>query len=329
MKERVLITGASGFVGFHLINEALKNNLEVYAAVRKSSDIRHLKELNIKYTYLDYNDVQSLVRELEAKQYTYILHAAGLTAAKTQQDYNLVNATYTYNLALAVTTAKIKLKKFVFLSSLAALGPSLHIGQSITENTEASPVTAYGKSKLLAEQGLKPLTSLPLITLRPTAVYGPRDKDIYIILKKFSQGIEPYIGKMEQQLSFVYVKDLASVAVHALFSNITHKTYNISDGNAYNRHELADFTKLILNKKTVKIHLPLFVVKAIAGILEYLYANSKTTPALNVEKLGELTAPNWVCSIEAAKTDLDYHPRYNLHLGLIETLQWYKQQGLM
>jgi nucleoside-diphosphate-sugar epimerase len=322
--ERVLITGASGFVGFHLINEALKNNLEVYAAVRKSSDIRHLKDLGIQFTYLDYNDVQSLVNELEDKQYTYIIHAAGTTAAKTEADYNLVNATYTYNMALAVTKANIPLKKFVFLSSLAGLGPLPDSNSTIRDDSFPNPVTAYGKSKILAEDLLKPLTSLPLITIRPTAVYGPRDKDIFIILKKFSQGLEPYIGKIDQQLSFVYVKDLAKIAVQALYSNVSHQTYNISDGKAYNRYALADYSKQILGKKTFKIHLPLFIVKALAGFLEKAYANSKATPALNIEKLNELTAANWVCDIEQAKTDLNYQPEYDLQAGLKESFDWYK-----
>ena len=116
--DRVLITGASGFVGFHLIEQALKSNLQVYAAVRKSSDISHLKHLDIQFTYPNFNDVDALVKELEDKQYKYIIHAAGLTKAKSQQDYDFVNATYTYNLAQAAVKANIALSKFVFLSKL-------------------------------------------------------------------------------------------------------------------------------------------------------------------------------------------------------------------
>src|SRR6201985_3167243 len=133
MKQRVLITGASGFVGYHLITEALKNNLEVFAAVRKTSKIDHLKEFDIQYTYPDFDSVAGLKKELEEKQYHYIIHAAGVTAAKTRQDYDRVNAEYTYNLALAASQANIGLKKFVFLSSLAALGP-LPTTEGIIEN---------------------------------------------------------------------------------------------------------------------------------------------------------------------------------------------------
>jgi UDP-glucose 4-epimerase len=325
--ERVLITGASGFVGYHLINEALKNNLEVFIAIRKSSNIEHLKHFRIQYTYPDFDNVDALVKELEENQYTYIIHAAGVTAAKTQQDYNHINAGYTYNLALAATKANISLKKFVFLSSLAALGPLQNIGGIIQDDTVANPVTAYGRSKLLAEEQLAQLTSLPLITLRPTAVYGPWDKNIFIILKKFSQGIEPYIGKVPQQLSFIYVTDLAKITLQALKVDITHKTYNISDGKAYDRYALAGYSKQVLNKKTIRFHLPILVVKALAGILEKVYANSKATPALNIEKLNELTAINWICDIERTKTDLGFIPEYDLYAGLKESFAWYKANG--
>jgi len=327
MKERVLITGASGFVGYHLIEHALKNNLEVYAAVRKSSKVDHLKHFPIQYVYPDFNNADSLIKELEDKQYTYIIHAAGVTAAKAQKDYDRVNADYSFNLASAAAQANIKLKKFVFLSSLAAVGPLNDIEEIITENTIPNPVTAYGRSKLLAEQKLNTLTSLPLITLRPTAVYGPRDTGIYIILKQFSKGFEPYIGKIDQHLSFIYVSDLAKITVQALFSPIVHKTYNLSDGKVYDRYALAKFSKEVLNKKTIRLHLPLLLIKALAGFLERLYARSNKTPALNIEKLNELNAVNWICDIKIVTQDLNYLPEYDLKKGLTDTFAWYKKHN--
>jgi len=120
MKERVLITGASGFVGYHLIDEALKNNLSVYAAVRKTSDINHLKDFDIQYTYPDFDDLQALESELKENRYDYIIHAAGVTKARSQQEYDHINATYTHNLASAVMASGIKLKKFVAMTWSAA-----------------------------------------------------------------------------------------------------------------------------------------------------------------------------------------------------------------
>lgn len=323
-KKRVLITGASGFVGFHLIEAAVIAGLEVYAAIRPSSDKTHLKGLHIQYIHLDYTSVPALKQELEEKQYHYIVHAAGITKAKTKAEYDLVNATYTRNLAIAASTADIPLEKFVFLSSLAAVGPLDDLSQEIKDNTDPHPVTNYGASKLLAEQYLAEFKQLPLITIRPTAVYGPREKDLFILFKSINSGLEPHIGRFKQQLSFVYVKDLVDVVIAALSSNAVQKEYNISDGHAYDRYALANFTKQTLHKRTFKFHLPVAIVSLMAIVMDFLYKNRKDTPALNPEKMAELTAINWACNIDAAKIDLSYAPQFNLEKGITQTIKWYK-----
>ncbi len=324
MSEKVLITGASGFVGYHLIEAALKAGFEVYAAVRKSSDVSHLKEFNLHYVDLDYGSVDALKAHLEAGEYQYIIHAAGITKAKDLAAYNKVNADYSRNLAIAASKANIDLKKFVFVSSLAALGPLLDLSGEIRDDTAGSPVTSYGASKLLAEEYLKNIPDLPLIIVRPTAVYGPREKDIFILFKSISRGLEPHIGNFKQQLSFIYVKDLARVIIQALLSNVTGKQYNVSDGRIYDRYVLASLTKKAMNKKTLKFHLPIGIVAAMAAFMELIYKNSTATPTLNKEKMAELTAINWACNIEQAKQDLGYDPQFDLEKGLLETVSWYK-----
>ena len=324
MKERVLITGASGFVGYHLIEAAIAAGLEVHGAIRGSSDISHLSDLDIKYINPDYNDIAQIQKLLQEGQYQYIIHAAGVTRAKNEAEYNKINATYTLNLAKAALNAGIPLKKFVFISSLAAIGPTFYEDKNpITELSEAKPVTNYGRSKLLAEKYLSELDKLPLVVLRPTAVYGPRDKDIFIMFKTLKNGLEPYIGHKGQHLSFIYAKDLAEVAVNALQNPQKHVVYNISDGNYYERYELANLTKKILGKKTLKFSVPLGLVRALSGILE-LTASKGKTPVLNNEKLAELTAENWNCSIEKLKNDMGFVPVYDLEKGVEETLRWYK-----
>ena len=230
MKERVLITGASGFVGYHLVEEALKNNLEVYAAVRKTSNIDHLLKIGVNFVFSDFNDISSLEKEIKTNRYDYIIHAAGVTKARSNQEYEYINAGLTYNIAAAVSQSDNKLKKFVLISSLAALGPLHTLEGIITEHTVPQPVTSYGKSKLLAEENLSKFPEINFTILRPTAVYGPRDKDIYIFFKQLAAGIEPYIGRMEQKLSFIYVTDLAKAAVNALYKG-HQQTFNLSDGN--------------------------------------------------------------------------------------------------
>lgn len=323
-KKKVLITGASGFVGYHLIEEALNADLEVYAAIRPSSDQSHLSEFHINYVNLNYSDISALKQELEDKQYDYIIHAAGTTKAKTKADYDLVNATYTRNLAVAALEANINLQKFIFVSSLAALGPLTDLSAEIQDNTPPRPVTNYGASKMLAEQYLAELTTLPLLTIRPTAVYGPREKDLFILFNSINKGLEPHIGRFEQQLSFVYVKDLVKVIVQALTVSDTHKAYNISDGKIYNRYALAVYSKKALNRKTFKFHLPVSLVALLASLMDFFYANSKNTPTLNKEKMAELTAINWACSIKNATNELSYVPEYDLEKGVMQTIRWYK-----
>ncbi|MDB5018970.1 MAG: NAD-dependent epimerase/dehydratase [Pedobacter sp.] len=322
MKKKVLITGASGFVGYHLIVEALEAGLDVFAAVRPSSDVSHLKNLDVTFTNLQYDSVDALKANITTNNYDYIIHASGTTKAKNKKEYNLINAEYSRNLAQAASETKIE--KFVFVSSLAALGPSLNVGTNIEDDTTPNPVTSYGESKLLAEQYLRSIKNLPLLTFRPTAVYGPREKDIFILFKSINMGLEPYIGKFEQQFSFIYVKDLAAVLIASLQSDLVNKTYNVSDGVKYDRYALADYSKKVLNKKTFKFHLPVAAVGAIASLMEKMYASSSKTPALNKEKMAELTAINWACNINHLETDFAFLPKYNLESGLAETLLWYK-----
>ena len=323
MSERVLITGASGFVGFHLIEAALKNGLEVFAAVRKSSKVEHLKDLNIQYAYSNFNSVEALTAEIEQNKYDYIIHAAGVTKANSAADYDAVNTGYTVKLAKAAV-ASGRIKKFVFVSSLAAVGPLTTVEGTLNEDHPQVPVTAYGHSKKRAEEELKKFTSLDYVILRPTAVYGPRDKDILIVLKQFAGRFEPYIGKIDQYLSFIYVKDLAQACILALTKG--HRTaYLISDGQRYDRYQLANITKRLLKVSTLKIHLPVGLVRVIAGIAEGVSRITKKPSALNVEKLNELTAVNWICSIDKAERELSFSPKYDLNRGLEETLKWYKE----
>ncbi|HKG04867.1 MAG TPA: NAD-dependent epimerase/dehydratase family protein, partial [Pedobacter sp.] len=242
-------------------------------------------------------------------------------------DYDRVNAEYTRNLAMAAIRANIKLKKFVFVSSLAALGPLTELSSEICDDTPGHPVTNYGRSKLLAEQYLSEIEGLPLIVIRPTAVYGPREKDIFILFKSISRGMEPHIGSFRQQLSFIYVKDLADVIITALFTAVSGKSYNVSDGQVYDRYILAKLTKKALKIKTFRFHIPVGIVGLMAIMMDLLYTYSKDTPALNREKMAELTAINWACNIDRARKELNYLPKFGLEEGLNETMIWYKENG--
>jgi nucleoside-diphosphate-sugar epimerase len=197
MKDKVLITGASGFLGYHLIQSAVEAGKEVFAAVRNNSNIDHLSQFPLKYLFLNYEDPQQMSRLIAENKIDFIIHSAGVTKAIRQEVYDKVNASYTISLAKAAQNAGENCKKFVFISSLAAVGPLNDVQQKLTEQSLPHPVTAYGRSKLLAEIELAKI-SIPTTILRPTAIYGPRDKDIFIMLKTISNGMDPFIGKIFQ-----------------------------------------------------------------------------------------------------------------------------------
>lgn len=322
MTENVLITGASGFLGYHLILAALAKGLKVCAAVRKNSNIDHLKELPLQLLYLNYEDEADLTRQLSENNIDYIIHAAGVTKAIRQDWYNQVNVTYTLKLAKAAEKSGSNFKKMVFISSLAAVGPLPDNFNVITEETTPNPVTAYGRSKLLAEKKLSEL-ALPTTILRPTAIYGPREKDIFILIKMVKNGLDPYIGKFLQQLSFVHANDVAEVAVNSLFLLNAPGIFNISDGNSYDRYRLSDITRTLLNKKALRIHLPMAPVKSLAFVLETANGWVNKPSVISREKLNELAAKNWNCDISKAKNELGFAPKFDLQSGLEDSIEWY------
>ena len=330
MNEKVLITGASGFIGYHLTKAVLEAGFSVDAAVRRGSDLTMLNSIKqngtLQYVYLDYASSESLEKAMQEAQYSYVIHSAGATKAPNWHAYYQTNVENSLQLAKASMTLP-SLKRFIFISSLAALGPiGYHESSPITEQSLPNPVTSYGKSKLVAEQALTKLVSLPMTIIRPTAVYGPAEKDLFIMFKMFYKGLETYIGRQPQQLSFVYVEDLVSAIVLSLRPYDTLKcAYNISDGHAYSRYALAELFKKATGKKTFQLHLPEVFVEALAIGLEGISKITGKTSVLNREKINELTAQNWHCSIEAAVRDLGYQPQNDLSIGIAKTIKWYQK----
>lgn len=329
MKQKVLITGASGFVGKHLVREAHKKGYTVHAAVRPSSQVEPIQDFVEDYKYLDYEDISAMQGLFKTEKYAYIIHAAALTTAKSEAAMHKVNVEYTLNLIEAAFYAGNTLERFVYVSSLAAVGPVLLEEPTITEDNALQPITMYGRSKKKSEEEINKKFSDKAITiLRPTAVYGPYEKDIFILFQTMAKGLDPYIGKQKQVLSFVYVADLVEALLSACRpAKEALEIYNISDGNAYSRYAMADIYKMFFDKKLFRMHVPTFLVRQVAVIMQALYQKSKKTPVLYPERIRELTAQNWACDISRAKEKLGFSPKYNLEKGLSETLKWYKENN--
>lgn len=327
---KILITGASGFVGSHLVESVKQIGFEVHAAVRKSSNISDIQAYVDNFVYLNQGDYAEVEALLQKENYDYIIHAAALTKAKTIEQLQEVNVGNTEKLLRAAFSLSLPPKRFIFVSSLAAIGPiDYGVTNEIDENNDYNPVTAYGRSKRDAELMIKDkFADKPISVFRPTAVYGPREKDLFILLDTLNRGLDPYIGRKPQMLSFVYVKDLVqALLLGCTVDQVGLQFYNVSDGNVYARFAMADIFKDVFNKKPFRIYIPLFVVSLIAHVSELIYKGSAKTPTIYPERLGELTASNWACSIDKAKRILGYTPQFDLKKGLTESLLWYKQNN--
>lgn len=330
MRKKIFITGASGFVGYHLVKTASERGYEIHAAVRKTSKIDDIKPFVHKFVFPNMGNIDELKALFQHEQYTHIIHAAAMTKAKRESDMFNVNVGYTENILEASTTIVGILEKIVYVSSLAAIGPIAFDSPSlITEHTPYNPVTVYGRSKRVAEEMIKAkFANSPIAVLRPTAVYGPRERDLFILFDTLNRGIDPYIGSKPQKLSFVYVKDLVESILNACtISQRDLQFYNITDGQVYSRYAMADIFKNTFNRKSLRLHIPYALVSFVARLSQSLYKRSSKTPVLYPERLGELTAENWGCDISKARQDLNFEPKYNLTLGLEETLLWYKSNN--
>lgn len=327
IQPKLLITGASGFVGYHLVHAAKEAGFSIHATIRRSSRVDDIAHLVDHFVAADFSNVAKLTQWLAAESYTYIIHAAALTKAKQESDMVSVNVDYTMNLLQAAFSIPNPPIRVHILSSLAAIGPLLYNGGCIGEGAGYQPVTVYGRSKMRMEQLVKEqFSDKPIRIFRPTAVYGPKDKDIFILLKTLHKGIDAYIGRNPQALSFIYVKDLASLLIQSLeFPLNKLDIYNVSDGKVYDRYKLANIFKHITQKQIWRVHVPFYLVKQIARVSEWLYKSSAKTPVLYTERLKEITAGSWACDITKAKEELHFEPRYNLEAGLTESLAWYKK----
>lgn len=328
--KKILITGASGFVGSHLVDEALRRDLDVYAGIRKSSSRTFLQDERINFVELNFEDKDQMAILMKRKQFDYVIHNAGLVAAPKLSDYMRVNYDYTKNFVDAIHASGELPEKFTYISSAASYGPvaSKDLTDFLKEEDPQRPINTYGEAKLASERYLAAHPDLPYVIIRPTGVYGPRDKDFLTFFKMISNHLEGYIGFRRQHLAFVYVKDLVRVVLDATTStDVSRKGYFISDGRYYAQWDLGQITKRILGKKTARIHVPVTLVRGVAWVLEQVGKATGNYPALNLEKVRILESLNWKCDIEPLKEDLNFQPQYYLEEGLEETLAWYKEKG--
>jgi len=326
---KVLITGASGFIGSFIVEEALRRGMQVWAAVRATSAKTYLQDARINFIELDFNSKERLMQQLEGHDFDFVVHAAGVTKCINQDDFRRVNTQGTRNLVDAILALQMPIRRFIYLSSLSIFGAIKEEQpyQEITEHDTPRPNTAYGRSKLEAERYLDSIgNDFSYIVLRPTGVYGPREKDYFMMAKSIKNHVDFSVGFRRQDITFVYVKDVVQAVFLAFDHGMSGRKYFLSDGNVYQSSEFSNLIHEQLGKPWwIRIKAPLWVLRVATFIGERIGKLTGRISALNNDKYNILKQRNWRCDIEPTMDELGYHAQYDLQRGVEETISWYKE----
>jgi len=326
MKHTVFVTGGTGFIGSHTVERLLAYGYHVRCLIRPSqTKTRWLQHLPVDFVKGDLSDTESLAKCL--KDVDSIIHIAGVTKARHRHDFFTTNVKATQNL-LDASTHMRQINKFCFISSLTAVGPS-KTGVPLSEEVHCHPLTSYGKSKLEAEHVCKRyMDRIPIVIIRPPAVFGPRDADILEMFKWVSHGIKPIIGSPEKTLSLVFAPDLAEGIVQTARDERTSgQIYNIADPAIFTFSSLIDYLATLVQKRTIHVHIPKGLVYSMAGITQFIASFGKKPAVLNIEKARDLFQKHWVCDPRKIREHIGFQTETPIFDGLKRTFEWYKEMG--
>lgn len=318
---KAFVTGGTGFIGSHLVEALLQSDDydEVRCLVRTKD--KWLEGLNFKRITGDLQNFEALSEGLENAD--ILFHIAAIVKAPTEKEFIQANVDATEYL---VRIAQKKgVKNMVILSSLAAAGPSN--GSPKTEDQTMNPVSMYGTSKKEMEARIQDIAKEDesIKVIRPPAVYGPREDQIFAFFQAFSKGICPIVGDGNNpRVSMVYVGDLVNGILKAADHTKTGiHSYFISGEGTHSWNEIRAITAKVMNKKTIPLKLNTKLVKKVAGAVENVASLFGIYPVLNKEKANELIL-EWTCSSEKAEQELNYRPQVSLAEGISRTIHWYK-----
>jgi len=317
---KALITGAAGFIGSHLAQELYKRGYEVSCLVRRTSNLKWLEGHDIKLVEGDCSDKESMNRCVRG--YDYVFHLAGLTKAHCKKDFYTVNTNGTENIIKAVSKNNPGIKKFVYLSSLSAFGP-MRNNILPCESHAPHPVSDYGRSKLKGEYVVLGYCNIiPVTILRPSIVYGPRDKEFFLFFKIVNKGFLPCL---KGHTSLIYIDDLVNaIILSAEKVNSAGETYFVSDGGIYSNNDIIAEIASALNVKGLKIKLPKTVLQTIGFLGEGISKIIGNSLMINRDKIKEIMYPDWVCDISKVKNDFGFEPRVGIKKGVKWTADWYR-----
>lgn len=331
---KILVTGASGFIGSFIVENGLGRGYEVWAGVRGSSSRKYLRDERISFVELNFSSPVQLKEQLalfkmEHGSWDYIIHAAGVTKCLDKNDFFKVNYEGTKNFVDALQELDMAPRKFIYLSSLSVFGPVREEIPylPIMENDVPRPNTAYGESKLLAERYIIGNAAFPYVILRPTGVYGPRERDYFQMAASIKNHVDFAVGYKPQVITFIYVKDLVKAIYLAVESRVENRCYFVSEPCGYNSRSFSDYIQSELGvKRVLHIKAPVWFLKVISSCAEWLSYLTKKPSTLNSDKYNIMKQRNWLCDTLPIENELGFTVDYPLGEGTRETIKWYKQE---
>ena len=329
---KAYVTGGTGFIGSHLVDQLVDQGYHVTCLIRKTSNLRWLNHLltvkspQVRLVMGDLQDPDTLVDHL--RDVDLVFHLAGLTKAPDAATYGQVNAGGTKCLIEACLAAQTGLDRFVHCSSLAAVGPSRDATPQ-AEDVTPQPLTDYGSSKLKGEMVVREhADQLPVTIIRPPAVYGPRDTDIFLFFQMINRGLMPILGEMDKLLSLVHVKDLvAGFYTAAVSERAIGETYFLTDCEIHTWMEIERIIADALEKRPFRVTVPFFLLDFVSILAEAAAKVTRQTPTLNRQKVQDMKQRFWICDGTKAQKELGYRPTYLLQKGIQETADWYRANG--
>lgn len=323
-QDIAVVTGANGFVGSHLVDILLSKGFKVRCVVRKSSNLKWLKENDVEIIDSGLFDKDGLRKAFNGANYIY--HVAGVVKSKTKEGYFKGNVETTKNLLEVAMENLSTIKRFLLVSSGTVTGPSID-GKPLNEKSECNPITTYGKSKLEGEKTvLSYKDKLPITICRAPAVYGERDTEIFIYFQTFSKGLTTTIGFNKKELSLIHAIDLVEgFYLAATSEKAIGEIYFISSEKFYTWQEINSVTSKVLNKKPIILKVPHFVVYTISAFAQFFAMFSNKPATLNIEKAKDITQQFWIFDTSKAVSELGYRQKILLEDGIKRTCDWYKK----
>ena len=324
---KVFLTGASGFVGSHVLDSLLSGHHEVSILLQRTSNTRFISGRlpTVSVHFGSVGDVSALIQAMRGTE--ALIHCAGRTKAVHSSEFYKVNQAGTRNVVMAANACRESVRRVVYISSQAVSGPGVP-ARPAEETGDPHPVSLYGRSKWLGETEIRQHCLVPWTILRPAAVYGPRDTEFLPVFKKVKQRIMPLLSGAKRPLHIIYGPDVAVAVLQCLGEDrAVGGTYHVAAEPPCTDEEFMEEIAAQLQVRPVRLRIPragLYLACVIQGIL------SRATGRPNMlsrQKLPELLAPGWVCSTEKIRRDLGFTAPTSLQEGVRRTIEWYRGEG--